>query len=107
MVGGTIIDIVKVAPDKWWVNCAENFARRVPDQCAIYLNPQGEPIDVGDGLWWQGRDAVWTPADRSRQDVRLPRIGYSGVAHPHAPRCPECSCTVEFCLKHGGCETTP
>lgn len=34
----------------------------------------------GDSLWWQGRYAYWTPADKSQQDVRLERIGYaSGV----------------------------
>lgn len=27
MVGGTIVDIVKVARDKWWVNCVEKFSQ--------------------------------------------------------------------------------
>jgi hypothetical protein len=85
MVGGTVIDIVKVSDRKWWVNCAEHFDRRTPDQCAIYLNPSGEAVDVGDSVWWQGQKAYWTPADRSRVDVALPRIGFSGVPHPHRP----------------------
>ena len=86
MVGGTIIDIVKVSPGKWWVNCGQHFDRNTPDQCAIYLNPGKESPDVGDALWWQGRSAYWTPADRSRVDVRLDRIGFSGVPHPHLGR---------------------
>lgn len=86
MVGGTIVDIVKVHDHKWWVNCAEHFDRLQPDQCAIYLDPQGEPLEVGDALWWHGTYALWTPADRSRTDVQLPRIGYSGVGHPDAAK---------------------
>lgn len=87
MVGGTIIDIVKVRDDKWWVNCVETFTRRVPEQCAIYVNPLHERLDVGDGFWWHGDFAYWTPRDRSRVDVKLPRIGLSGVVHPDVSRC--------------------
>lgn len=87
MVGGTIIDIVKVSPAKWWVNCLENrrSASAQPfagTECAIYLNPGAESPEVGDQLWWQGRYAMWTPADRSRTDVKLDRIGFSGVSRP-------------------------
>jgi hypothetical protein len=85
MVGGIIIDIVKVSDAKWWVNCVETgtSSQAGKETCAIYVNPIGEPIDVGDNLWWQGDQAMWTPDDRSRADVRLPRIGFSGVPHPH------------------------
>ena len=34
-------------------------------------------IKRGDSIWWQHRKAYWTPADRSRQDVPIERIGYS------------------------------
>jgi hypothetical protein len=85
MVGGIIIDIVQVSPSKWWVNCVDTglSSGAGKETCAIYLDPQGEPVDVGDNLWWQGNHAMWTPADRARTDVRLPRIGFSGVPHPH------------------------
>jgi hypothetical protein len=53
MVGWTIVDIVKVDDHRWWVNCVESFARRQPQQCAIFIDPLGEPVDVGDKLWWQ------------------------------------------------------
>lgn len=85
MVGGIIIDIVKVNQAKWWLNCVETGlgSGAGKDTCAIYVNPQDEPIEVGDNLWWQGSYAYWTPDDRARTDVKLPRIGFSGVPHPH------------------------
>lgn len=84
MVGGIIIDIVKVNDAKWWVNCVETGlgSGAGKSTCAIYLDPRGEPVEVGDSLWWQGGYAFWTPDNRSRADVRLPRIGFSGVKHP-------------------------
>lgn len=84
MVGGIIIDLVKVSSSKWWVNCVATGlgSGAGKDTCAIYLNPSGQAIDVGDSLWWQGDYAFWTPADRSREDVRLLRIAFSGVRHP-------------------------
>lgn len=83
MVGGTVVDIVKVSPTKWWVNCVEKFGTH-PQTCAIYLDPRGNTIEVGDIVWWQGDKAMWTTADRARTDVQLPKLGYSGVAHPDA-----------------------
>ena len=85
-VGGAIIDIVKVRADKWWVNTMD---RGDLNHVAVYCNPLGEPIDVGDSLWWQGAHCYWTPADRSRQDVKLPKIGYSGVRHPDLAAAPQ------------------
>lgn len=79
-VGGTVIDIVPVSPSKLWVNTMDRGSLH---HVAVYCDPQGEPIDVGDSLWWQSGKCYWTPRDRSRQDVPLPKIGYSGVAHPH------------------------
>ncbi len=101
MVGGIVIDIVKESADRWWVNCGARFELQNPGQCAIFVNPGGEAIDVGDSLWWHGGGAFWTPADRSRVDVRIMKIGYSGVPHPDAPRCPICRCTVGFCRRSG------
>jgi sugar lactone lactonase YvrE len=85
MVGGIIIDIVKISPEKWWLNCVETGLGSGAGRqtCAIYVNPIGEPVEVGDNLWWQGGHAYWTPDGRSRTDVKLPRIGFSGVPHPH------------------------
>lgn len=79
-VGGTIVDLVPVAPDKVWVNTYDGKAL-----CAVYVNPLTEQLEVGDGLWWHGGFALWTPRIKpdGRHDVRLPRRGYSGVTHPH------------------------
>jgi hypothetical protein len=95
-VGGCIVDIVPVAPDKWWVNTFDKHT-----ECAVYIDPLGLPVAVGDSLWWQGLSCYWTPADRSATDIELPKRGFSGVAHPHAPRCPACSYTLAWCRKYG------
>lgn len=84
-VGGTIIDIVQVRDDKWWINTVEKFdACHAEQTCAVYCDPKGEPIQVGDALWWQGVWCFWTPRVRpdGRSDVKLPKRGYSGVNHP-------------------------
>lgn len=78
-VGGVIVDIVPVRVDKWWVNTREPHSGTL---CAVYCDPQGLDVQVGDGLWWQGRSCYWTPASRSATDIELPKIGYSGVRHP-------------------------
>jgi hypothetical protein len=93
MVGGIIVDIVKVGDHRWWVNCLGSGSDRFTLN-AIYIDPRGGTpgapplaIDVGDRLWWQGPYAYWTAAEQRtdvevRPDVRVPKIGYSGVPHP-------------------------
>ena len=103
-VGGIIVDIVEVAPDRWWIDTVDKSdlmhgGRTV----AVYCDPRPEHPEVGDSLWWQSGACYWTPADRSRVDVKLKKIGGSGVAHPDLPRCPDCGCTIKFCQQHGGC----
>lgn len=92
-VGGIVIDVVSVSDDKLWVNTVEpsdfrrplsldTIARRA---VAVYCDPQGERIEPGDSLWWQGGHCYWTPRVRpdGRSDVPLRKIGCSGVSHPH------------------------
>lgn len=94
MVGGEVIDVVRCL-DRVWVNTIE--PQRPNQPCAIYVerNEASERIQPGDALWWQGRYAMWTPAENrvpmgSRPDhrggidydVRIPRVGYSGVSEP-------------------------
>lgn len=87
-VGGLIIDIVEIHPHRWWVNTIDRYDLQHsgddPQQrtCAVYVDPQREPLKVGDQLWWQSSFCFWTPADNSRKDVRLMKIGFSGVPHP-------------------------
>jgi hypothetical protein len=78
-IGGTIIDIVKVHDHKWWINTFDAHT-----ECAVFVDPDGELLQVGDALWWQGHWAMWTPRMKpdGRTDVKLRRIGYSGVEHP-------------------------
>lgn len=86
-VGGTIVDLVRVRPDKVWVNTIDTSdLMHGGHTCAVYCDPQGESLQVGDSLWWQGGWCFWTPHVQpdGRSDVKLPKIGYSGVNHPDA-----------------------
>ena len=90
MVGGTVVEICEFE-GKYWVNVRDNR-----DECAIFVekNEDSDKVEIGDGLWWQGRDAFWTPQDFKgasekgmsggvHYDIKIPRIGYSGVPHPY------------------------
>jgi hypothetical protein len=81
MVGGEVIETVK-ADGRVWVNCRDRTYPK--DACAIYVerNADAEQIAHGDGVWWQGGYAMWTPADRRFTDRKIPRIGFSGVSRP-------------------------
>jgi hypothetical protein len=93
MVGGVVIETLATA-ERVWVNVED---RTYGDRCAIYVErtAAAERIRPGDSLWWQGRDALWTPQENREMDpryaaggvdydIRIPRIGYSGVRHPAA-----------------------
>ena len=79
MVGGKVINIVKLK-DSTWVQCVD---RTYSEQtCAIRVADAKE-MKVGDSLWWQGRQAFWTPKpDDGREDIKLERIGYSHSTIP-------------------------
>ena len=88
MVGGKIIEIVKESPDRWWVNCG-GIRSEYKTTCAIFLDPAGNDLAPGDSLWWQSDSAYWTPYTRGkfdgREDVKLKKIGFSGVNRPALP----------------------
>lgn len=88
MVGGMVIATIEDG-DRIYVDCREvptRPLRRRLDTCAIYVerNADSEQIRPGDNLWWQGKRAMWTPADRRVVDKEIPRRSYSGVASPMA-----------------------
>lgn len=85
-VGGKVIEVVRVAPDRVWVNTNDAKPPRQPNLCAVYCDPEGHEIRVGDSLWWQSGTCYWTPKDRpfGAFDIPLRKIGYSGVARPDA-----------------------
>lgn len=89
MIGGTVVK-TKVLKDRVWINCEEDNST---SQCAIYVekNPKSLCIEPGDSVWWQGGYALWTPYfNRNKPagkggkdyDIRIPKIGFSGVAEP-------------------------
>lgn len=97
MVGGIIIETRTINSRKVWINVEERplNGSHKPDTCAIYVNPT-TPDGMGtwrpkrgDAIWWQGGDAMWTPKDEQGHtldpecvDVKLMRIGFSGVKKP-------------------------
>ena len=78
MVGGKVIYICRVRKrfhdgihwvlSVWCVEGTDETAVYVDDSC---------PVQPGDSVWWQGRKAFWTPADKSKEDVAFVRYGYS------------------------------
>ena len=98
MVGGTVEEVLW-RTDRIWVNAKDN---NHASECAIYVerNATSERIKPGDQIWWQGRMAMWTPAESRVEecghrehitclgrcgvdyDIQIPRVGYSGVSHP-------------------------
>lgn len=86
-VGGRVVEVVAMSPSKVWVNTDDNWHRRHgthQNECAVYVDPDGQTIRPGDSLWWQGPTAYWTPQDRpfGASDIPLKRIGFSGVTRP-------------------------
>lgn len=91
MIGGTVLEII-VLPDRVWINCVEDNSE---SKCAIYVesNEKSKAITPGDGVWWQGGWAMWTPykirgskdpkfKSGKDFDIKMPRIGCSGVSRP-------------------------
>lgn len=83
-VGGKVLEVIDRG-DALWVNTSDHG-----DECAIYVerNPVSLNVQPGDVLWWQGRNAYWTPkrpgVTMPFYDKPIPRIGYSGVKRPTA-----------------------
>ena len=93
MVGGRVLEVCDDRQGRIYVNVGDRIYSRL-QKCAIYVekNANSDRIEIGDSLWWQGRYALWTPQDARREsdggkcgidyDIKIPRIGYSGVSHP-------------------------
>src|SRR5690349_15503785 len=94
-VGGTVID-VEIAPDRVWVNTRRGaylgdtgrWVRAERTTCAVFVerDARSEMIEPGDSLWWQGSWAMWTPKAGGQSEIRLNRIGASGVPRPSITR---------------------
>lgn len=89
MIGGRVKETL-ILSDRVWVNARDTTYM---DECAIYVERSAvsERIQPCDLIWWQGREAMWTPAhaadsSQGKQgvdwDIVIPRIGYSGALHP-------------------------
>ena len=88
MVGGKVVGISRTGTNTLlhvrdgWDHCAVRCVERRADT--------GERVEVrlGDRVWWQGGQVLWTPAGvaasgprfsgrRARYDIPLPKVGYS------------------------------
>lgn len=101
MVGGKVIETIALK-DRVWINCRDRN-----DTCAIYVRKtaKARAVSEGDTVWWQGGWALWTPACNKKKtcnhthhyscsragvdyDIKLERIGFSGVSRPDTPNDP-------------------
>ncbi len=89
MVGGTVIGIAR-GSESTLVHVQET---KSASQCSIRVvekridNDQPVSIQIGDSIWWQSQQAMWTPKQvrhydkplgcGTTWDIALPRIGYS------------------------------
>lgn len=79
-----------------WINVGNGKPGDV-NHCAVLVEQNAQSIQIkpGDSLWWQGRSAYWTPQTYTGKrcggradglgtawDIKIPKIGYSGVPHP-------------------------
>lgn len=86
-VGGRVVEVAHVNASKVWVNTDDNPNRtrgKLPNLCAVFVDPEGHDIQPGDSLWWQSGTCYWTPQARpfGVSDIPLRKIGYSGVNKP-------------------------
>jgi hypothetical protein len=80
-VGGKIIQAHEVAPNRVWVNTID---AEDAEPCAIYCDPAGHKLKLGDRLWRQAGTAHWT-SQHGGATVQLKKLGFSGVGHPLGP----------------------
>jgi hypothetical protein len=88
MIGGVVIETIAL-PDRIWINCEEEISN---SRCAIYVKrtTKSEQVTSADSIWWQGAWAMWTPFASPRTkcgsdcDIKLERLGFSGVTRPEA-----------------------
>ncbi len=90
MVGGKVTDVV-IRPDRIWVNVQDPI---YTDQLGLYLSRNDNSLQIikGDTIWWQSRNAYWTPGENSPlvgqlimgvyYDIPIPRLSMAGVRHP-------------------------
>jgi hypothetical protein len=79
MVGGKIVSIQE-EPDRIRVIVAEKppWPSSRHETCGVNVAKTGHPLRLGDSLWWQGGHCYWTSREPgAREDVAIPKIGYS------------------------------
>jgi len=92
MIGGQVIEAITVSDhpkgSRVWINCREKDST---SECAIYVEDSAAArcVEKGDKVWWQSEWAMWSHYHQGRlvgkADIKLKRIGSSGVSRPTTP----------------------
>lgn len=81
MVGGTVVGIVRAEGEPTLLHVGGKGCEE-GDRCCVRVKEGPDPIRIGDDVWWQSGVVYWTPNPRDgREDVKLPKVGYS-FGHP-------------------------
>lgn len=89
MVGGTVIEVAEIPnrADCLWLNCADMpSGYKKPQTCSVLVkrDENSEQVELGDKIWWQSGVVYWTTKDERRIEVKLIKIGGSGVSYETA-----------------------
>ena len=84
-VGGPVVEVVDTG-ERVWI-CTRDHPYKTTTAIYVERTAAALAVSIGDMVWWQGEWAFWTPyGDNGRSigpcDVKLKRIGCSGVGHP-------------------------
>lgn len=92
MVGGKVIGLARKADGTAMLHVRDT---RYTDQVCVDVREEridgsgAVVIAVGDSVWWQGGQVMWTPSYSKKRrcgedfDIRLPKVGYT-YASSHA-----------------------
>lgn len=82
MIGGTVLEVCNVPnrPEVIFVNVGDRPYSFL-ETCGVLVenNEKSQGIEIGDSLWWQSGHCYWTPMDRRESDIKIKKVGYSGV----------------------------
>lgn len=76
MVGGIIVEVVSIKDTLRVAVLVRGTDMERNDFSAINIETEANQVEVGDRIWWQGGQAMWTPRKGNREYM-LPKIGFS------------------------------
>jgi len=78
MVGGVVSIITDCGKRGLEINCVGTGCERY-DRLSVKIKKtdRWKEISPGDGFWWHGRRAYWSPKGGPDSDVEFEQLGYS------------------------------